>query len=153
MFFAGRLFAIAVTLAVVLLLHLAAGKALAASLQSPLGGQATDLIVADPSLIPEAYGTKKTAPRPGAHGFLEPETRNSVAETCTFSLDALCSDETDWINRGVFGTEYRFDPADDAQGAPSDSDLGFDAMIGGGAADINGTLSGQGPSLGTIAVD
>ncbi|MCR9086457.1 MAG: hypothetical protein NXH97_06930 [Rhodobacteraceae bacterium] len=111
--------------AVGLFLFGAAMPAVAASLHGPLDGRSADLMGSVPvaAPAPATVGVRGTVD--DARTYFEPERFEPAAETCTFSLDALCSDDTDWLNRDVFGTEYRFDPSDDAQGAPSDGDLGL----------------------------
>lgn len=107
----------------------------AASLHGPLDGQSADLM-APTTVVPKSAATlhrEKTAKN--ARTYFEPERYEPAAETCTFSLDVLCSNDTDWLNQDVFGTEYRFDPSDDTQGAPGDGDLGLTVSSG---------LSGQG---------
>ncbi|MEM8957613.1 MAG: hypothetical protein AAGC86_07355 [Pseudomonadota bacterium] len=94
-----------------------------------------------------------------ARTYFEPERYEPAAETCTFSLDVLCSDETDWLNRDVFGTEYRFDPSDDTQGAPSDRDVGLTVSSGLSGQGADGrpsfmeTLSKGALSVGAVSAD
>ena len=131
----------------------------AASLHGPLGGQSANLTDQVPTVVPGEPAGSRGGVAAGTRSYFEPEPHEPAAETCTFSLDVLCSDETSWLNRDVFGTDYRFDPTDAAQGAPSDHDLGLTVSSGlaGQGADGRSTgmesLSKGAVSIGAFSAD
>lgn len=152
----ARVFALS-SMGLVLILPVA--PATGASLHGPLEGSTVDFGSSVPAAAPGSDAIGLSGRKTGARAYFEPERTKPAAETCTFSLDALCSDDTGWLNREVFGTEYRFDPSDDAQGAPSDAELGLGAISGASGWEAKGdppfpdALSQGTLPIGAIAAD
>lgn len=95
----------------------------AASLKAALDGGSVELDAAAP-LDGELRGA------PGGRAYFEPAPRKPISETCTFSMDVLCSDDTGWMDREVFGARHRFDPSGDPPGMPVTGGAGLATGIG-----------------------